>query len=181
MTLYLDVDGVLADFAGSAIRCFGRDPQEYYNLHPAPWMIFEWLEISRREFWGLIDSHGEGFWVNLKPYPWTQSLLKLLEDYFHDIFFLTAHADAPHCLSGKLKWLSHLMGENCADRVGFVRDKWRLANSGCVLLDDNHPNCRSFELHGGKSILFPQAWNALHLHDEPDSKLEYLEQQFALL
>lgn len=89
LTIGVDMDGVLADFMGTARKWF-------FNLYgkPTPDMIqTSWSAISlgitpdqESHFWDLVRAK-PGFWFSLAPLPNTSLIYRMTVE--HDIYFVT--------------------------------------------------------------------------------------------
>lgn len=76
--IYIDMDGVLADFCGAAFRCHGHNYD--HDTYPRnEWEIAKVLGVTMDEFWKPIDDAGIEYWANLEPLSWAADLLKLCE------------------------------------------------------------------------------------------------------
>lgn len=169
--VFIDLDGVLVDFASEACRLHGRPdfPETGFAAWPkGEWNMAKVFGITDDEFWRLIDSYGEEFWFDLEPYPWMGDLLDNMPAPFT---IATSPSNLPACASGKVKWMRHHLGRRSGRQF---RDfligpqKHLLAGFGTVLIDDNDKKVSEFREAGGRAILFPQPWNANHaLADDP--------------
>lgn len=172
--ILLDMDGVIADFVGSAIRLFGRE--DLLSTWPCgQWCIAKALGISEVDFWGKIDVRGRHFWERLDFYPWAFRLTGMLTS-FAPWTICTSPSHHPESLAGKLAWLHSCFG--FPFRNYFMGSaKHLFARPGTVLVDDSDKNVSDFQAAGGKSILFPQPWNALYAIQMGEDKLDYVERQ----
>lgn len=166
MRIFLDVDGVLADFVGTAARHMGFDP----SLVTA-WDFYSLIGTTDRQFWDTVKSYGSEFWKTMDKYPWCGDLFRDCSKV-GDVSLLTApppRADCrPAAVSGRIEWIHATFGESFKDYFAGCK-KESLAGAGAVLLDDSDSNCRKFEAAGGRAILFPRPWNANAGIDEPYS------------
>ena len=166
--IFLDIDGVLADFTGATTQLHGR--QEILNSWPSGERdIPKVLGISRSEYWRKIDDAGPGFWEELKPYPWFEDLIALARETA-PFTLLTAPSLSPHSLAGKVAWIYRHFPKVAGKRFGdflIGRQKHLLAAPGRVLIDDAEHNVEAFRQAGGAAILFPQIWNANHASTDP--------------
>ena len=156
MTILLDMDGVCADFVGSACRAHRTTPDA------VPWAtcgfdMFNGMGLTEQEFWAPLQ--GFDFWANLEPYPWLDALLDLCCTASDDVYFCTMPNRDPECLSGKLAWLQQHVPKALQRRYVFTPHKHLLAAEGRVLVDDADHNCIPFAEAGGVAITFPQLWN----------------------
>lgn len=158
--LFLDLDGVLADFTRASLR-----------LHNGEHLLENWpvgerdipkvLGISRTAYWKQIDSAGQAFWESLEPYPWFDELIALAQETA-PFALLTAPSLSPSSLAGKAAWIQkHFPKQNGRIFRDFLitSQKHLLATPGRVLIDDSEAMVQSFQNAGGHGILFPQVWN----------------------
>ena len=158
--LLLDMDGVLVDFVGAALRLHGRD-EVLDNWPDGVWDMSEVLGISGREFWHPINQAGAEFWASLEPYTWCDELVALADET-GGWCILTSPSSDPSCAAGKITWLQRRFGGGFR---GFLigPPKWVCARPDQVLVDDNDTNVDHFRARGGQAILFPRPWNRNHL------------------
>lgn len=154
-TIYCDLDGVIANFVDGAIEAADL-PLTHDDVNQ--WDFFK-PYMSAEHFWGCVHTQS-CFWEDLPVYPWAHELVEALRS-FGDVVYCSDPTLDDESATGKIKWLK---------RHGFVRpgernyilaaEKWRLSQSGVILLDDSPVNCRRFYTGGnGLSIQFPQRWN----------------------
>lgn len=169
MIVYLDMDGVLVDFVGGALKLFNK-PKSI--LKPAEYHLEKLFGITTDEFWERIDAEGESFWTNLEVYPHTSKLISMVEEYADEWHICTAPAFHPNSFSGKVKTLHKLFGRKFRNFV-ITPHKQLLANNKSVLIDDSDHKCKKFIAAGGDAILFPQMWNKAYFkRDTPLSSVE---------
>jgi hypothetical protein len=188
--IFLDMDGVLCDFVGAALRLFDASP--LLATWPAgEWDVAKVLGVTDAEFWGRIDAQGQGFWAELPEYPWASQLVDFLER-IGEVVICTTPSAAHYSAAGKVIWLERHFGGRFARRYVMVRDepespskrapwaysKAMLARSGVCLVDDNDRNVERFKTHGGRAVLVPQPWNGLHYPEYRDgtSKFDYVRE-----
>lgn len=170
--IFLDVDGVLADYTRAALR-----------VHDAEHLLTDWprgerdlptvLGISRTQFWQKIDDRGASFWEGLEPYPWFSEVIAYVASVA-PFTLLTASTLSPECASGKVKWIYHWFPKQKGKRfTNFLigHQKGLLAAPRRVLIDDAEHYITSFEQAGGTGILFPQVWNRHHSIADPSAFL----------
>jgi len=173
--IFLDVDGVLANFTSAALR-----------VHGAESMLDRWpvgerdlpkvIGISRTQYWKKIDSLGSSFWENLEPYPWFSELIEYV-DSVAPFSLLTAAALSPDCARGKVEWIGkHFPKKDGKRFMNFLigGQKELLAAPHRILIDDAERFVEAFEAAGGGGILFPQIWNKHHAINNP---VEFVREQ----
>ena len=161
MVIFLDMDGVLVDFAHGVASLFGikksvveANGREAYRA----------AGVSQEEFWRRIESAGQEWWETLPPYPWVQRLVAACMAV-GDVYVATSPPAA--CVtagSGKMAWLRSILPEVYSGRRFFIgAHKYLLAAPDRVLVDDDVRKHAAFAKAGGQAVLFPRPWNAAHL------------------
>lgn len=171
--IYLDVDGVVADFVGATAKLFDFDPAvvDRWDYYPA-------IGHTEQTFWDRIKSAGVDFWRSIEPYEWANELLAKLNEV-GPVTLLTAPPPRTdirgQMIAGRVDWIHARFGDRFENYfVG--RPKERLAAPDAVLVDDSDANFVDFCRAGGHGILFPQPWNANRhaTNDRIKHVLEYL-------
>jgi len=148
--IFVDCDGVLADFVGGVRRVWHRS-----DLVPEQYDLAEQLGLTLEEFWGTIDRLGPAFWSQLEAYPWAVSLWGAAQNA-GEAYILTQPSLSPACAAGKTEWIARELGTR---KYLLAPHKAACARPGALLIDDNEANCREWEARGGTAWLFPQPWN----------------------
>lgn len=157
--IFVDLDGVLADFVSGALKLHERE-DHLEAWPPGEFDMARALGITSGQFWGGIDRAGACFWGELKPFPWAFELIRELRT-IAPVTIATSPSQDPNCLAGKVQWLQRHFGRSFRDYL-IGPPKYLLAAPGRVLIDDSDRNIHSFRDYGGKGILFPQPWNSNH-------------------
>lgn len=155
--IYLDMDGVIADFTSAILARFG-----IYDYHPRKWDFYEDLGIKKRQFFAACASHE--FWVNIPETPWAMRLYNALSRYA-PVTIATHPTHSPESLSGKVEWLQERFGNEFGDyMLCGGGSKHLLAAPSALLIDDNEEYCEAFQDRGGAAILFPATYNSNRGH-----------------
>ena len=134
--IFLDLDEVLADFVGSALKIHGISREELEtHREPGRWDITKPLGLSDDEFWEPIHAAGSGFWSGLDPLPWADELVGLVEETGVPWHVVTSPSRCPTCYDGKVRWLKDFFGADF-DRFIISPHKEIYAGPGRVILDD---------------------------------------------
>lgn len=164
-TIYLDLDDVLntlTPFILWWLNC-PVSPTDYraypgkLDIVPAANRLLGCKRYTRTAFWESIPRR---VWAETPESPEFAWLLKTCKRVVgREIFIATSTTKDPDCLAGKLEWI-HAHLPKWMHREYFITPrKWKLAQPGTLLIDDNEGNCRRFEAGGGQAIRFPRPWN----------------------
>lgn len=167
--IYLDVDGVCADFITPGLRAIGQNPElileQWQDKYAGEFYPEALIGMPPKQLFYELDKLGAAFWAELSPFPWFPDLYYELSSYGH-VVFLTAPTGFPDCLAGKYQWLCNFFGEGFTDCV-FTEHKERLAHPNAILIDDSDRNIERFGERGGNGIIFPCFWNKGGETDNP--------------
>lgn len=167
MLIISDIDGVVANFTGAACAIHG-----YPKYNPTSW---DWYKdawgMSDEQFWGPIHDQGRAFYQRfVKPYPWTADYLRIIRSY-GEVAFATANPLHAGLQASKTDWIYGHLGNREAVFLCYTPSSQQTSGAGThgkellaapdhVLIDDADANGKKFTARGGKSITFPQHWNA---------------------
>lgn len=151
--IFLDMDGVLADFDGAFLSLFGKTCEQCE---------------SKNEMWRLIHGHDE-FFYNLPKMEGAIDLYDTAVSYSNEysrpiILTSAGSSDFHHVAQQKRRWIqSHI--DNSAliitvkdglDKAAFVH------NAGDILIDDWRKNCEAWEAVGGVSVKYENYLQAIN-------------------
>jgi len=160
---YLDMDEVLVDFIGGALRLHNKDlPRK-----DIPWGIAEacgFVGDQVSKFWAPM---GYEFWKNLEWTSEGRSFLEKLEKIFDDrIVLMTSPCETEGCADGKIAWIKqHLPRYRRRFFIG--PPKHLSASPTKILIDDHEGHIDNFYNEAGQVVLVPRPWNRdRHLTDE---------------
>jgi len=164
MKIFLDIDGVVANFNGAAAKLYGKNeddlraaqsPGDYNGIYSA-------LGTTEEEFWKKVDALGEEFWVTVERYPWADFLFDACSARCETVFLSAPSVDSSS-FAGKVKWLQAWRGRGFRDFIfAPPRHKRHLAGPDSILIDDRDRNIEEWRSGGGIGILFPRPWNSDH-------------------
>jgi len=154
---FIDVDGVLADFAGAAAKLHNYDIERWPL---GTYDMVDVLGISDDEFWAPIYCIGADFWENLETLPWAMDLVGALPRFT----LLTSPSGHPTEAHGKMAWIRRVFGSGFRDYMIGPNKHLCARHPGAVIVDDFPKNCERFVAAGGRAVLFPQRWNHRHEH-----------------
>lgn len=140
-TIFVDMDGVVADFDAFVIKHMGRT----FPHSNGP---------SDKTMWDFLVSV-EDLYFQLDPTPWVVELWEAIQKFGAKVEFLSAvprRAAMPTAHDQKLRWLvkhKDLFGETPL-RIGpYSKDKWKHAKAGDILIDDRADNIADWQVKGG--------------------------------
>jgi 5'(3')-deoxyribonucleotidase len=163
MKVYLDIDGVLANFLGSLHRVF-KLPYEY-EKYPYPFGLWDMFSKMHPDMpFDIINGAcHESFWANLKWMHDGRRIYDTVMTHFDDIKLLTTPMPNPGSWTGKYKWVLSELGPCMAKNlIVTTTSKDIVAGPGSLLIDDRDENVEEFREAGGKAILVPRPWNKLY-------------------
>ena len=172
--ILLDMDGVVADFVGAALRAHGL-PE---TTHVAQWEMERTIGCTLDEFWRAIDALPD-FWRSLRPYDRAREWVDELREIAPVVIASTPSRN-PACAGQKVEWLYRHLGEWTCGHYMLGARKDLLARRGHVLIDDNVMTCRRFGISGGDAITFRQPWSSVAYVSVVDSQRDVLERLQAL-
>jgi hypothetical protein len=154
ITIYVDMDGVLAAWTETVFEMYGLKVPD----HAIPYEVQHTIGVDEDEMWDRLNSLGTEWWANLPPYPWMRDLWSRLEALGHDMAIATSPCTIGNSAKGKVEWLRRHISPDFRDyHIG--SKKWRLAHPRAVLIDDSEEKLGDFTKYGGIGVLFPQPWN----------------------
>lgn len=148
--LYVDLDGVLADFDARIFDLFGMYSDDL-KLHP-------FVHINH------IDA-GEGFFASLAKMPDADILWDHVKKY--DPIILTAHGgQIDSAEQEKRDWVKKYFGDVEVIAVEKGRDKWKVIDDlpNSVLIDDRSKAIDPWRDNGGIGIHHMSAENSIWQH-----------------
>ena len=184
MTLFLDLDEVLADFVGGVADLYGLDRAELIQL----WPIGEWdvttpllarfPNYQRDNLYRDINRIGESFWAGLNKLQWFNSMVRLANYYTNSNWnLITSPFQHWTSYAGKARWVFDRFGTSFARRLFITSQKHLFAKPGAILIDDCEANIQRWQRHGGEGILFPAHHNSLHA--EKDNPLYHVSESLS--
>ena len=168
MIIFIDLDGVIADFD----TAFAREFEKAYPEIPV-------IPPSKRKSWSVRDEYGlplrtevdailnrPGFFESFPPVPGAVDALYQIQGLARvEVFILTSPlSSAPDCHGEKVRWVrKHFPG--FVDRLIIASDKTILGIRGDVLLDDK-PTIQGVRLLVMTHVVYGRPYNR-HVTDKP--------------
>jgi len=161
--VWLDVDGVLADFCGRMAELHGVSLEELYASPESKGVkMDDLMGVTPEEFWA--PARGVDFWVGLDKTPEADEMMDLVVSRFgmENVNFLTTSSRDHDSLKGKGIWLEKNYPEMSRRFLAGGAKKYHVAYPGAILFDDMESNVDEFSEKGGTGILIPRIWNRGH-------------------
>lgn len=152
MTIYLDLDGVLADFVGQTNKMKIPNNSQWYDPKDK-WTRETWEgEIVKNIYMATYD-----FWYTMPMCPDAKTLWDFCEPLGRAVLTAKPSPYSPDVVAqGKFDWVHDNLGPHVED--DFIccnrEDKAKYAK-GNVLVDDDPRNCKAWEDAGGFAIYHP--------------------------
>ena len=141
--VYLDMDGVLADFFGEWARLDGKD---HYKDIDNPQAKLE-----------LIRKHPT-FWVNLPMLPHARELILTVKELFGEYYICSKPLEGdPRSEPGKMAWIRDHLADMPPAGVILTHNKAQHANTGNgpnILIDDYGVNVNAWKMAGGIALKY---------------------------
>ncbi len=139
--IYVDMDGVLADFDGAAEELLGMKFQDYENQH------------GPVQAWAMVYEN-PWFFSQLRRLPHFDDLLKLCAQYTRRVTILSSpsRTNTPLCMIQKRQWIDSNLGH--AFPAIFEKRKHIFAAPNMLLIDDTPKQIVRWERAGGIGHLF---------------------------
>ena len=153
--VYLDMDGVIANFDKRFKDISGMSPKEFESKY------------GTKEFWNLIDEDNKiSFWVGIEEMPGAKALVDYVKKYNFEL--LTSPSAKKQSYLGKLLWVrnhSSLFGGK--PRVNFRRAKEKhlvkdKLTEKDILIDDREDTIERWNTAGGTGIHYKSASQVLN-------------------
>jgi len=159
MKVFIDMDGVLADFNLAAHLAHGRE--DCYPGNPSAygeWHIEKVWGCTPEEFWAPLQY--KGFWENIPKTPEADMIVELCLEKFGEknTAILTSPSLDPYSVPGKREWIATRYPA-LKDQMLFGKAKGFVAGPRKVLIDDCDRNIWEWSDEGGYVIQVPRLWN----------------------
>jgi len=159
-TVFLDIDGVLANFRKGIHNIFDK-PYDYSTLSPK-WKFWDdWPDVT---FEMVNAACTTSFWAGLEWMHDGHDILRAVLNKFNEyqIYLLTTPMPNLESTSGKMMWVNDRLPVYLKHTIITQASKSLLARPDALLIDDKDKNIEEFCKAGGQGILIPRAWNELH-------------------
>jgi len=154
-TIYVDMDGVIADFDQRFLDLAKMTPNKYKDKH------------GIQKFWDFIDEENKvTFWTGIPLMPGAKKLMKYVSKYDYEI--LTAPSIKEQSKEGKMEWLRNIHSDLFPNtpKVNFKFSKEKhtvkpTLTKTDILIDDRQDTINTWEAAGGTGIKYNSADQAI--------------------
>lgn len=158
--LFLDMDGIIADFVTAVHKFHGREDCYVNSKNYGIFDIEKIWGISPDDFW---KADSQEFWETVPKMHDADMIVDLVTKVFGEdkIAILTAPSNGPGCVPGKRAWIKRNFPQ-FQRRIIFANANVKrfMAGPDKYLIDDKDSNVAEFKAGGGNGILVPRAWNS---------------------
>lgn len=149
-TIYIDMDGVVADFDRAVIQRHNPTPQDIeYSKNNQRWPKTIWQQIIK-------DPH---FYRDLPKMPQADRMITIARRFRDtlgwNLYMLTAipkDNDIPDCIQDKILWMNQHYPDIPVRFGPYSQDKQFHAKPGDILVDDKPSNIEQWRNRGGTAI-----------------------------
>lgn len=153
--IYVDMDGVVADFDKRFTDLAGMGPREFEEKY------------GKNAFWDFIDEGDNKlvFWVGIPPMPDAKQLMDFVSDYDYEM--LTAPSLKKQSVMGKGLWMKNQTNKGLfpsKPKVNYksAKTKKDFAAPNHILIDDREDTINSWRAAGGIGILHTSASSTIN-------------------
>ena len=154
MHIFLDNDGVLADFSNHCKALFGKYPKELADF----------------DLWRLVDQDREAFWADIPVKDGARELFELASPFAPTVLTGCPRDNqseerklCPYAVSHKKEWVAKHFGDQVPVITCFSRDKpGFMYNPGDILVDDTYINIKRWRNANGYGIWYQTAFQAIN-------------------
>ena len=148
MQIYLDCDGVLANFNKKALEIFEVSPREFEDKY------------GTTEFWKRSNNTHDFYFV-LEVMEDARELYDAVKHLKPIILTGVSSSNIEKSSDQKIRWAHKVFGEDQKVICCFSKDKNKYCNSGDILIDDWSKYKHLWEEKGGIFILHTSAQNSI--------------------
>jgi len=156
-TVFVDMDGVIANFHGYFKQLFG-------------WDLAKGDDNNDQKMWDQINSYGKSkFFEELPWIPGSKAMWSFIVDNFVNVKILSAlgkydHEDGGQTRKGKITWLAHHLPKLKPEDIILVVNKHKkrhYCKPGDIIIDDTPIVIEEWNAKGGKGIFFTNATDVI--------------------
>ncbi len=158
-TIFLDVDGVLADFHNSLYASLFIDDPYKNPACLGEYRLEKVIDLPREEI--LRPCSDEEFWEWIPKTPDADDFIQRAEREVgrENVYFLTASIMSAAAYGGRARWVKEHYPQYFPRLIISPEKHW-LAAPGRLLVDDCDDNVNAWRASGGDAILVPRPWNS---------------------
>ena len=157
-TVYMDVDGILADLWGTLYKAHGKVYSPDNPECPKGEIGYYVSEVFGISWEALWVPYAEELVTNMDKLPEADEIMRIADekDRTWNLVFLTSLL--PNRLNGRYEWLKKYY-PNIPVIIADVKS-FCCSGPESLLIDDFDQNIRAWHRWGGRTIHFPRRWNS---------------------
>lgn len=165
--IFLDLDGVLANFTKAACKHF----QVNYPIQERR-LFTNWLTkvggIAKTEVDNLMNNYE--YWYNMEQYSYTKDLVELCKELADEVYILSKPMNHEFCYAAKINWCIDTLGLNRKQLIITEAPKHLLAHDYTdILIDDKVEMIEKWIIAGGEGYW----WQELVENEHTDTLAKY--------
>jgi hypothetical protein len=164
--IYLDLDGVIADFAGKSNEICHKYIGPDFHMKLKQFVKNGASKEDREKFWKAVEQYqdeGNELWYKLEPLEDARYLVTYLRSLGLPLEILSATGPPEYgAKSQKVRWVRDHFGNIKVNTVRRAPEKAEYACEKCILIDDMEYAIEPFEKAGGIGILHTTAKNTIN-------------------
>jgi 5'(3')-deoxyribonucleotidase len=165
-TIYLDMDGVTVNW--TLAMCRANNLPYPVKARLKAYGLAEFLTRAQ-----IDATHTPlSFWTELEPYPWSASIIDLVDITCPDWQFLTKACISPWSYSGKALWIDKHFPKYAKKLIIVRGNKAHVGKPGDILIDDHPDNIKDWNTMGGLGF----RWEEMTPDSDPTQQLQNLKQ-----
>lgn len=176
MRVFLDLDGVVANYTKQACKYLSLE----YPKNDEGFKDYLWMEKAVggiEEYDALVK--GEYFWLGIDPYPWAETLIKVVDEASEGNWrFLSKANKDPICVGAKAKWIKKYFPKHY-DNLILCRDNkdFHCSSGTDLLIDDSPINVSLWHKKGGVCYF----WNEVRYDTDVTERILDIEEDINIL
>lgn len=159
MTVFLDLDGVMANFQDAVCAVHGVQTPYLDSANHGSYDMYKLMGMTAKQIEAPLTFK---FWSRLEKMDDADLILAFAKS-LGTVYFLSAPVDTNGCRDGKHVWVKRNYPQHRLILCD-AEAKHAVAHPGAWLIDDRDDNVKRFRRGLGKAVLVPRPWNSLHKH-----------------
>ncbi len=177
--IFVDLDGVVANWEKRAIEVLGMDFESTKNILKNGGDLENLCDVHP---WEVLDKKHDEFWNELELFPWAYKMIEKLQT-LGEVSFLSSGGNiynrpvgVGNAGLGKTIWVADKFNDYKVPLI-LTKHKYFCAGANSILIDDTPKKIDDFVEYGGHGFLFPHPYKILDGDFEFDDVMYGLEEK----